>query len=145
MEKRFNIRVYGICIHPNGAVLLSDESYHGASFTKFPGGGLDWGEGTKECLIREFQEEFDLAIEVGELFYFTDFFQQSAFSDTDQIISIYYRISLPEHTDITVQQGDKGERLRWVDSQVLTPETVTFPIDRLVVERILAQREMNLI
>lgn len=137
MQKRFNIRVYGICFHENGSLLLSDEHYAGKSFTKFPGGGLVWGEGTKACLKREFQEEFQLDIEVKELFYFTDFFQKSAFSENDQIISIYYQITLPHSIEISSKIGDKGEKLRWIDINDLTPDSVTFPIDRLVVEQIL--------
>ena len=62
MEKKINIRVYGILINSQKEVLLSDEKYRDVEFTKFPGGGLEWGEGTKETLIREFQEELDIII-----------------------------------------------------------------------------------
>lgn len=132
--KRFNIRVYGIGIRNNCDVLLSDESIRDFSFTKFPGGGLEWGEGIKDCLVREFREEFDLEIEVGELFYFTDFFQQSAFSEHDQVISVYYRIQLPESFDTHVVQGEKGEILRWKTISELTSDDLTFPIDKKVAE-----------
>ena len=53
--QRFNIRVYGICINERQEVLLSDESYRDLHFTKFPGGGLGFGEGTIDCLKREFR------------------------------------------------------------------------------------------
>ncbi|EPB65599.1 putative protein RfaE, domain II, partial [Ancylostoma ceylanicum] len=88
---RFNIRVYGILINEHNEVLISDEHRWGMSFTKFPGGGLEWGEGLKDCLIREFREELSINIEIGELFYCTDFFVESAFKKTDQLISIYYK------------------------------------------------------
>jgi mutator protein MutT len=132
--KRFNIRVYGIGIRNNDEVLLSDESIRDFSFTKFPGGGLEWGEGTKDCLIREFREEFDLEIEVGELFYFTDFFQQSAFSEYDQVISVYYSIVLPATFNEQNAKGDKGETLRWKAIRELTSDDLTFPIDKKVAE-----------
>ena len=45
-EKRFNIRVYGILINDQDQLLVSDEVIKGIKFTKFPGGGLEWGEGT---------------------------------------------------------------------------------------------------
>jgi hypothetical protein len=48
----FTIRVYGLLIH-NGFMLVSDELIRGHRITKFPGGGLEFGEGTKDCLIRE--------------------------------------------------------------------------------------------
>src|SRR5690554_5389188 len=89
----FNIRVYGILKNNNDEVLLSDEKRFGRKFTKFPGGGLKQGEGIKDCLIREFQEELSLDIDVNELIYLTDFYQKSAFHENDQIISVYYSVS----------------------------------------------------
>lgn len=134
--KRFNVRVYGICTDPDKGVLVSNETYRDHSFTKFPGGGLEWGEGTLDCLKREFVEEFDLSIEVGELFYFTDFFQQSAFSENDQVLSVYYRIQLDPRMDIGQCTGDKGERLDWIAWEDFSAATVTFPIDKVVAQQL---------
>lgn len=128
--KHFNLRVYGICINQEHEILLSQELYNGLSFTKFPGGGLEWGEGMIDCLKREFQEEFGLDITVGELFYLTDFFQQSAFSEKDQVISVYYEIQLPI-ADISFNgNGDKSETLKWHPLAELTPDIFMFPIDK---------------
>jgi ADP-ribose pyrophosphatase YjhB (NUDIX family) len=69
----FNIRVYGLLVNDLGQVLVSDECRNGYSFTKFPGGGLEFGEGFKEALKREFIEELNLSVDVGNLFYFNDF------------------------------------------------------------------------
>jgi ADP-ribose pyrophosphatase YjhB (NUDIX family) len=77
--KRFNVRVYGIHINERNELLVADETYRERSFTKFPGGGLEWGEGTIACLKREFEEEFQLSIQVKDLLYTTDFFQVSTF------------------------------------------------------------------
>lgn len=132
--QRFNIRVYGLLINERNEVLLSDEQRFGQAFTKFPGGGLEWGEGTVACLQREFLEEFNLVIEVGELFYFTDFFQQSAFREEDQVLSVYYRIHIPTQAiDHLLQtQTANEEQLRWLSLNDLSTESVTFPIDRIV-------------
>ena len=62
----FNIRVYGILINEMKQVLVSDELIRGSYITKFPGGGLESGEGTRDCLKREFLEEMDLKVEVGD-------------------------------------------------------------------------------
>src|SRR5688500_16050051 len=86
----FNIRVYGILLSENKEVLVSDEYIRGGLYTKFPGGGLEFGEGTRDCLKREFKEEMDLNIQVGDHIYTTDYFQISAFNPGHQIISIYY-------------------------------------------------------
>ena len=75
----FNIRVYGILINDHKKVLVSDEYIRGNYYTKFPGGGLEFGEGTRDCLVREFKEEMDLAVEVGEHLYTTDFFPAFGF------------------------------------------------------------------
>ncbi|HCU44150.1 MAG TPA: NUDIX hydrolase, partial [Sphingobacterium sp.] len=46
----FNVRVYGILINDNNEVLISDEKTENVSFTKFPGGGLEYGEGLLDAL-----------------------------------------------------------------------------------------------
>ena len=70
----FNVRVYGILIDDQNRLLVSDEFIRGSYITKLPGGGLEIGEGTRECLVREFMEEAALTINVGTHFYTTDFF-----------------------------------------------------------------------
>lgn len=135
---RFNIRVYGICINEREELLLSDESHRNLHFTKFPGGGLEFGEGTIDCLKREFREEFNLEIEVGDLFYLTDFFQVSAFSENDQVISIYYLIRADLNTlDEVIKTHSGDETLHWVKLSELKEELLTFPIDKIVARQII--------
>ena len=141
--QRFNIRVYGICINERQEILLSDESYRDLNFTKFPGGGLEFGEGMIDCLKREFQEEFKLEIEVGELFYLTDFFQVSAFSENDQVISVYYLIQADLHAlvELTRDQFIK-EKLHWVNLSQLQEGLFTFPIDKTVAQKLLIHHKI---
>ena len=136
-----NIRVYGIIINDNNQVLLSDELRHGNAFTKFPGGGLEWGEGTKECLMRELSEELNLDLQVGELFYVNDFAQLSAFRKNDQLFSFYYRVESFEFSKVQTSNHslpltEEGERFRWVDINSLTSVSVTFPIDKMVAQKL---------
>ena len=56
-ENHFNIRVYGFLLD-DGRVLVTDEFRLGIYMTKFPGGGLHFGEGTVDCLKRELQRLF---------------------------------------------------------------------------------------
>lgn len=134
----FNIRVYGILINEKNEVLLSDENRFGRKFTKFPGGGLEQGEGLKDCLKREFIEELQLNVEVGELLYLTDFYQQSAFDAKDQIISIYYNVKSLLTDKIKTKdkvfdfQSDDQEVHRWISLDELSEEDMTFPIDKKV-------------
>ncbi|ANE50045.1 NUDIX domain-containing protein [Flavisolibacter tropicus] len=146
--KRFNIRVYGVLINEQQQVLVCDELIRGQNYTKFPGGGLELGEGTRDCLKREFMEEMDLAIEVTDHLYTTDFYQPSAFNPDDQIISIYYLVKpLEEITaklsttpfDFNAEQLDRYrpendiEAFRFIDWNDLTEECVTLPIDKVVI------------
>lgn len=140
---RFNIRIYGILIH-EGKVLLSDERYKGREFTKFPGGGLKFGEGIIDCLKREFKEELNINIEVGELIYLTDYFIASAFDIEDQLISIYYFVNTEEVDQIVTSDipfnfqnsESKTEVYRWRKISQLTKKEMTFPIDKHVVDLI---------
>jgi 8-oxo-dGTP diphosphatase len=149
--ERFNIRVYGILINEEKHVLVSDEFIRGQYYTKFPGGGLEFGEGTRDCLKREFMEELNLQVEVLDHLYTTDFFQESAFRPGDQIISIYYLVK-PMHTIsarlsekkfdfdeeqlLRYEEKQEVETFRFIDWKNLSAESVTLPIDKVVVELI---------
>ena len=141
-EKRFNIRVYGIVINDRNELLVSDEMIRGLQFTKFPGGGLEWGEGIRECLEREFKEELNQPIQVGDHFYTTDYFQQSAFLETDQLISIYFKVALQLQIQFEVktnpfdfpdQLGNQMEVHRWVKLDELSENDFKWPVDKHVV------------
>lgn len=149
--QRFNIRVYGILINEQKQLLVSDEYIRGNYYTKFPGGGLEFGEGTRDCLAREFQEEMNLRVEVGEHLYTTDYFQMSAFRPDHQIISIYYMVQPLE--DIRVRLSEIAfdfdenqmkiynecneiETFRFIDWQNVSEECVTLPIDKIVVKMV---------
>lgn len=142
--KRFNLRTYGLLINEEDAVLVSDECRFGNAFTKFPGGGLEFGEGLKECLQRELKEELDIEAEIGTLFYVNDFYQQSAFREEDQLISFYYRVNhwTPEitvSTDHPIPMIEEGECFRWVPISELSADMFTFPIDKIVAEKLRAK------
>lgn len=135
--KRYNLRVYGIIRNANGEVLISDECRNGHSFTKFPGGGLEFGEGLSDCLKRELSEELNIEARIGELFYVNDFYQQSAFRTSDQLVSFYFEVK--EYSgEINVSSHEvpvtsEGEKFRWVKIEEISPEMMTFPIDKVVV------------
>lgn len=138
----FNIRVYGILQDAVGRVLVSHERIRGKAYCKFPGGGLEYGEGPKEGVIREFQEELNITVSVDELLYVTDFFIQSAFKAEDQIVSIYYRVSSDELAGIsTVNEWPDAETViaekqifQWVDPKDLNDGKLSFPGDRALLE-----------
>ena len=143
----FNLRVYGILINDKKQVLVSDELIRGSYITKFPGGGLEFGEGTRDCLRREFMEEMNLKVEIGAHIYTTDYFQISAFNSEHQIISIYYfakalgPIKAPlrnipfdfdEEQLKVYEEKRETETFRFINWDDFSAETVTLPIDKIV-------------
>lgn len=88
----FTIRVYGLLENENGKVLVLTENIREKLYNKFPGGGLELGEGTIEAVIREFKEELDITVEVIEHLYTTDYFIESAFKPGYQVLAIYYLV-----------------------------------------------------
>lgn len=147
----FNIRVYGILINEQQQVLVSDEYIRGNYYTKFCGGGLEKGEGTIDCLKREFMEEMNLPVEVISHIYTTDFYQVSAFNPDHQIISIYYLvkalqpISVPlrnkpfdfDETQLhNYKKNGETETFRFIDWDNFTDESVTLSIDKIVAKQI---------
>lgn len=150
---RFNLRVYGILINEKNEVLVSDEFIRGSYITKFPGGGLEFGEGTRDCLKREFMEEMELNVEVAEHLYTTDFFQMSAFNPDHQIISIYYMaralepIKAPlrntpfdfdEREMAKYHETGETETFRFIPWDEFSADAVTLPIDKVVAEMVKA-------
>ncbi len=128
MPTHFNIRVYGIWIR-DAQLLVNEEIIRGRRVIKLPGGGLELGEGTIEGLKREWQEELGLDVEVLTHYYTTDFFQQSAFDDS-QVISIYYRVQASATG--AIQNRLPGERTYWLPLGDIDSDTFTLPIDRVV-------------
>ena len=128
MPTHFNVRVYVIWLN-NGQILVNEDLIKGRKVIKFPGGGLELGEGTIEGLKREWKEELNLNIEVTDHFYTTDFFQQSAFDDS-QVMSIYYFVQAS--ADSVILNLEKNERTYWLALDELDGETFTLPIDRVV-------------
>ncbi len=141
---QFNIRVYGFLVD-NGNILVTDEFRLGIYMTKFPGGGLHFGEGTIDCLRREFMEEMNTPVEVVSHYYTTDFFQPTTLLPSDmQLISIYYLVKAkkPYLFRTTEQKNDipptdGAQCFRWVRISELDKEEFTFPIDRYIAGKLI--------
>lgn len=145
-SERFNIRVYGLLLH-EGGVLVADELVKGHRITKFPGGGLELGEGPLDCLVREVREELGVeALDVRH-FYTTDFYQPSAYREGDQIISLYYTFRVADPGALRTstvpfdfaRSADPNESFRWLRLAGAREEDVTLPIDRVVLRMLLGR------
>lgn len=139
---RIVVRVYAIIINEKQEVLLSDEYVNDMRMTKFPGGGLEFGEGPIDCLKREAIEEMGQEIEIINHFYTTDFYQKSLFHDNAQLISIYYLARFPQPIQFKVSTKlfdfsddvNGSQSLRWKLIKDLEESNLTFPIDKKVVQ-----------
>lgn len=147
MMKKFNIRVYGILLNSANEVLISDERQKGLEFTKFPGGGLEYGEGLVDGLIREFEEECQLAVQVGRHVHTSEHFVRSVF-DESQVIAVHYEVSTKgeptgrfanRQFDFTSNASD-DQVFRWIPLSEFNAGELTFDIDREAWHRFVSQR-----
>ncbi|HRH01894.1 MAG TPA: NUDIX domain-containing protein [Bacteroidia bacterium] len=137
-SNNLTVRVYGLLIK-NNAVLVSDEFRMGMFMTKFPGGGMELGEGLHDCLKREWMEELGLEIDIVSHFYTTDYYVKSAF-DNRQLLSVYYLVAMKKNEDPITDESEiikdnlleNFQRFRWIALQHLNPTDFTFEIDKKV-------------
>lgn len=142
----FNVRVYGILVDANQEVLISDEKAESASFTKFPGGGLEYGEGLIEALKREYMEECHFDVDVVKHLYTTDFYEKSSFNES-QIISIYYEVKAKTDMQLNIKKlpfdfdgeaiDGKQQAFRLVPVVDLKSDDLTFKTDQIAWEHYL--------
>lgn len=143
--KAFNVRVYGLLINHKNELLVVDEYIKDKLYTKFPGGGLEFGEGIADCLIREFEEETGNTIKVKELFYVNEDFIPSIFNQKKQIICIYYFVKAKKNFKIVEKEDsfefeDYAEDIdgfRWIPLDQLKVKEFELPIDQIVVKKLI--------
>ena len=141
----FVIRVYALIINNSNEILLTDEFRLNQQMTKLPGRGMEYGESTIECLVREIKEECNnQEIKNIQHFYTTDFFQKALFYDNKQLISIYYWAQLSDPVrfrisdnpfDFDISQNE-FQSFRWAKIRTLSEDDLSFPIDRFVLKKL---------
>lgn len=141
----FIIRVYGLIVNDEKEVLLTDEFQVGMKMTKFPGGGLEFGEGAIDCLKREMAEECNgQQIKNIRHFYTTDFYQKALFFENHQLISIYYTAELTEPLQFNISEKpfdfeklqNGNQSFRWAKINTLSESELSFPIDKFVLKKL---------
>jgi 8-oxo-dGTP diphosphatase len=140
LPTQFTIRVYALIINEQHEVLVTDEFQLDMKMTKFPGGGMHFGEGPIDCLKREMIEECNQEIQDISHFYTTDFYQKALFWEGYQLMSIYYLSKIKEPIRVPISQctfdftemRNGCQSFRWVSVAEIIPDDFTFPIDKHV-------------
>lgn len=144
---KITIRVYGVLLS-EGNVLISRENYKGVDMFKFPGGGMEEGEGSIATLIREWAEELDVDVKPEGHLYTTDFHTVSTFDPSIQVLSIYYRVSLREEDIKNLPLDPRGtipenkkESFQWYPLEQLSVDDFTFETEKAAFQTLL--KEIN--
>ena len=133
MIDKINIRVYAIYLNKNNELMALDEGYAGEKLVKLPGGGLEFGEGTIECLHREFAEELNLKINVLEHFYTQEDFLVSRFRENEQLLTIYYIVDVLNLEELKIID-ESIEKVKWISLHEENP--LELPIDKIVFQKL---------
>ncbi len=108
---------------------------------------MHFGEGPADCLKREAVEEFGQEIEILSHYHTTDYFQKALFYDNAQLISIYYKVRFKEQIRFKISEVpfdfpemvNGSQSFRWIDLRKSDKAGLTFPIDRIVFEKLQAE------
>lgn len=133
MIDKINIRVYAIYLNENNELMALDEGYAGEKLVKLPGGGLEFGEGTLECLHRELAEELNLKIEIVDHFYTQEDFLVSKFRKNEQLLTIYYQVNILNLDELEILD-ESIEKVKWISLQEENP--LPLPIDKIVFQKL---------
>lgn len=102
-EVRPRIRVAGILIEDN-KILLIQHHKNNKKYWLIPGGGNDWGETTKEALIREYKEETNMDIEVDEFLFFSETISPDK---KRHVLNLFYKIHRNNKNDSIIKLGEE--------------------------------------
>ena len=103
-EVRPRIRVAGILIEDN-KILLIQHHKNDKKYWLIPGGGNDWGETTKEALIREYKEETNMDIEVDEFLFFSETISPDK---KRHVLNLFYKIHRNNKNDSIIKLGEEA-------------------------------------
>ena len=121
-EVRPRIRVAGILIEDN-KILLIQHHKNNKKYWLIPGGGNDWGETTKEALIREYKEETNMDIEVDGFLFFSETISPDK---KRHVLNLFYKIHRNNKDDSIIKLGEEAvlTDLKFVTKEELKTMTI---------------------
>lgn len=133
MIDKLNVRVYATIVKENKVLVLHEE-YAGEQLVKFPGGGLELGEGLIDCVQREIEEELNVKIRIKDHLYTQDHFVASRFRENEQLLTIYYDVEMMNEEDF-LMLDPCIERIEWLSLDV-QDNPFKLPVDQIVFEKL---------
>ncbi len=89
---QIRVRVCGVCIQENQILMINHKGLNQENvFWNAPGGGLEYGETIINCLKREFKEECNLKIEVGNFLAHYEYINEPLHA-----IELFYEVKIVE-------------------------------------------------
>lgn len=123
--QKFRVALYGVLVE-SGKVLLATTRVPSGLIINFPGGGLELGEAPLEAIPREFREETGLDVEVQELLFCSQLFQQNPEYPHEQLMHIYYRVERMGGTLIDGNNDDVAG-VSWVSLAEIPNQRILSP------------------
>lgn len=133
MIDKLNVRIYA-CVVKDRKVLTLFEEYAGQPLMKFPGGGLEFGEGIHDCLHREFAEELNVKIKILDHLYTQENFQVSRFRENEQLLTVYYTAEIIDEDEFLILDPCI-ERTEWISIDS-SENPFPLPIDQIAFEKL---------
>ena len=124
---KFRVAIYGV-LTDHGAVLMTETKIPSGTAMNFPGGGLELGESPVNALKREFLEETGCNVEIEELLYASQDFQQNPDYPSEQLMHLYYRVRRVDDASFLNGNQDDVVATAWVTPQQI-PQLRIMPVD----------------
>ncbi len=121
------VRVCGIAVQDDQVLVIRHKAlFHDGPFWSPPGGSLEFGESIPEALAREFLEETQLTVAVGELLFVNEFIRSPLHT-----LELFFRVSvssgdllLGHDPEFTQQIMEEAAWLSWSELKALPADHV---------------------
>ena len=137
----FNVRVYALIVK-NNRLLISEEQHGGVFLRKFPGGGLQFGEGILQALHRELKEELNADVESASMLCVTEDFVVSFLNNKQQVIGVHYMVDLKQDYSDDFLNNNRVElengyiHFKWKLIENLNADDFSSPVDKTAFEKL---------
>ena len=105
-------------------LLLVEHTKQGRSYWLLPGGGLEWGEGLHEAVVREMVEETGLNISCGDLLFVSETLSPDG---EKHLVHLVFAGSY-QSGEIVVPEEERITNVRWVPLEQVSTLTLHPPM-----------------